>query len=245
MDKQAEQNQKESSMEPWVRDLLEKLIIVDQKRPEFPFLQGDPPLWVKKVCMDFFTPSFVKTKLNWEMIVTPQVLGEIIGNQSVIWLGVEQILFEIRKKPEKYHQIAEDLKRQTTPEQFNQLNDLWRQLIDQWRPAFRGFLKELAAKLLELEMEQWLAFGEGASQMAKKLPDDPESKDFPRTTTRIYFIMMVCWRAIEKFQTVHEFHEWLRKACGSQIVGDQKRVEKMCQRIGLSFGKPGRPKKRK
>ena len=92
-------------MQPWVHDLLEKLMIVDQKRPEFPFLQGDPPPWAKKICMDLFTPYFVKTKLNWEMSITPQVLGEIIGNQSAIWYAVERIRFELRKDTQKYHQV--------------------------------------------------------------------------------------------------------------------------------------------
>ncbi len=55
--------------------------------------------------------------------------------------------------------------------------------------------------------------------------------------------MLMFWRAIERMDSVRQFHEVLLKVFGASRIGDQKRVEKICQRMGLSFRKVGRPKK--
>jgi hypothetical protein len=227
----------------WVKEIFDKLVVVDKKRPELPFLRGSQPPWVERIMMDMMNPFFSKAKIERGMILTPQALGEIIGKQGVLWLSVEQLLHEIRKDREKYFELRTNLERQTTPEQFKQLGEYWRVVVEEWRPGFRAFVKEATGRLLEEEMEDWVAFCEGLSKSEAKIPVDPESKDFPRTTTRIYFIMMVNWRVIGGLRSVRELHEWLRRVCGSQVIGELKRVEKMCQRIGLSFGKPGRPRK--
>jgi hypothetical protein len=55
--------------------------------------------------------------------------------------------------------------------------------------------------------------------------------------------MLLCWQLIERMDSVRQLHEVLVKVIGARKIGEQKRIEKICQRIGLSFRKPGRPKK--
>ena len=65
------------------------------------------------------------------------------------------------------------------------------------------------------------------------------------SATLIYFALAMTGdkRLRENIGSVHELHRRLVKMFGSNAIGDLKRVEKMCQRIGLHFRKPGRPKK--
>ena len=55
------------------------------------------------------------------------------------------------------------------------------------------------------------------------------------TATPIYCFLLIYWRAIEKLESVPKLHNLLRKVFGDTVIGDQKRVEKICERIGLSF----------
>lgn len=61
--------------------------------------------------------------------------------------------------------------------------------------------------------------------------------------TEIYLVMLHFWRRVDGMKSVHELHQWLIRVFGSQRIGDLKRIEKICQRIGLSYRKPGRPRK--
>jgi hypothetical protein len=63
-------------------------------------------------------------------------------------------------------------------------------------------------------------------------------------TFEIYVFMLIFWQAIDRLDSVRQLHELLVKVFGATRIGDQKRIEKICQRIGLSFRKVGRPKKK-
>ena len=54
--------------------------------------------------------------------------------------------------------------------------------------------------------------------------------------------MLVHWRIIARLNSVPHLHQVLVKVFDRR-AGDLKRTEKMCQRIELSYRKPGRPKK--
>ena len=63
------------------------------------------------------------------------------------------------------------------------------------------------------------------------------------TTAEIYVFMLSFWQAIENLDSVRQLHEVLVKVFGASRIGEQKRIEKICQRMGLIFRKRGRPKK--
>ena len=67
-----------------------------------------------------------------------------------------------------------------------------------------------------------------------------------KTNTSLEFLMLFLWPQIdEKCQNRPQFHEFLKPICKIFKVelGDYERIEKMCERIGFSPAKPGRPKK--
>ena len=62
---------------------------------------------------------------------------------------------------------------------------------------------------------------------------------------RIAYVMLLFWRDISKFESVAQLYHLLSEA--SKPMGIEitlKRVEKLCQRIGLKFKSRGRPKRK-
>lgn len=62
-------------------------------------------------------------------------------------------------------------------------------------------------------------------------------------STPIMVTLMIWWPKVETMQSVSQLYRWLQVMDGKAQVGELKRVEKICERIGLTFRKPGRPKK--
>lgn len=81
--------------------------------------------------------------------------------------------------------------------------------------------------------EFFTAFAEGM----KHSPNDME-----RTNTRIILALMIGWRTFVQFPSIRAIHEAFCKGMGVQLVGNLKRFEKMCQRIGFKVRGKGRPK---
>lgn len=68
----------------------------------------------------------------------------------------------------------------------------------------------------------------------------PADTAFPIYATLLYYE-----DEIEKCGSVPDLHRWLCDLCGERQIGDIKRLEKLCQRIGLKFRGRGRPRKPK
>ena len=83
-----------------------------------------------------------------------------------------------------------------------------------------------------------LGYAEGFSRKATTF----KVGEMGNATFEIYLFLIIFRHSIEKLTSVRQLHELLIGEFGSNRVGEQKRIEKICQRIGLSFRKPGRPK---
>jgi hypothetical protein len=68
----------------------------------------------------------------------------------------------------------------------------------------------------------------------------PGDRAFP-----IYAALLFYEDEVEKCKSVAELHRWLTNLLGEIQVSDIKRIEKLCDRIGLRFRGRGRPKKPK
>ena len=67
-----------------------------------------------------------------------------------------------------------------------------------------------------------------------------------KTNTSLEFLMLFLWPQIdEKCQNRPQLYEFLKPICVicNVELGEYERVEKMCERIGFSPAKPGRPRK--
>jgi hypothetical protein len=78
----------------------------------------------------------------------------------------------------------------------------------------------------------------GLHGVGRNVPGD-KSTD----ATQVYLQLVIFWRFVVRFPSVSQLHEWLVHSQGASLIGDKKRIEKICQRIGLKLSEPGRPTK--
>ena len=65
----------------------------------------------------------------------------------------------------------------------------------------------------------------------------------PNSTWRVYMTLWQNWQRVESMASATELCDWLTVKLGQNIVGDLKRVQLLCGRIGLKFRHPGRPRR--
>jgi hypothetical protein len=83
----------------------------------------------------------------------------------------------------------------------------------------------------------------GYADAFSRKPKTMQVGNIGNPTFEIYVFMLMFWQTVGRMDSVRQLHEVLVKLMGANRIGDQKRIEKICQRMGLSFRKVGRPKK--
>jgi len=104
------------------------------------------------------------------------------------------------------------------------------------KKAFRLEEKLRRGPLSELK-EFHRGFAEGLSGVGKDSPGDRSD-----TSTELLFILAMWWRLVVRFKSISQLHVWITHLMGPR-AGEKKRLEKICQRIGLRLSKRGRPRK--
>ena len=107
----------------------------------------------------------------------------------------------------------------------------------------RRFAKRALCSCVDQTYEDMTDFLLGYADAFSRKPKTMKVGNICNPTFEIYVFMLLHWPLIERMNSVRKLHEVLVKVIGAPRVGEQKRIEKICQRIGLSFRKPGRPKK--
>lgn len=89
------------------------------------------------------------------------------------------------------------------------------------------------------EVEFLKGLAAGRQGVGHNVPGD-KSTD----ATDIYLALMSYWRWVARLNSVTELHLWLMRTLGRSRVrpNDKKRIEKICERIGLKLSERGRPK---
>ena len=197
------------------------------------FLADDTfPAWVEKVLTHIMKTSMPgiawKEPKHW----TPGELGAFLGGKTVYW-G-----FEERYNPSELLEYSGYLKkegdRRGTAVVIKYLRTLWRVGLPQCRDAVHqcfGLVLDDASR------HEKIRFFRSYSKAIAE-PQDPDGGPARATTaTPIYCFLLIYWRHVEKLNSMSELHALLCKVFGNTKIGDQKRVEKICERIGLSFAK--------
>jgi hypothetical protein len=112
-----------------------------------------------------------------------------------------------------------------------------------WYPAFIGFIGETLGSACGRPYAEAVEFIQAFGVSMVIQPTDLETERTVGVSEKIAFAIILEWRAISKLQSVGQLHKILAEALKPQgIVVTLKRVEKLCQRIGLRFKGRGRPK---
>jgi hypothetical protein len=229
----------------WLRRLADELEKLEPLMPIKLLPDGiEYPQWVLKVEREFSLVVLPCAKLkDSNLKMTPKRMGAILGHicGMAVWMN-EWINHQIESdvSMNEASSSKKPLPEMTESELEKGLNIL--ESLGKWYLALRRLAKRALCSCVGQAYEDMTDFLLGYSDAFSRKPKTFQAGNMGNSTFEIYVFMLVFWWLIERMGSVRELHETLVAVMGTRI-GDQKRIEKICQRLGLSFRKVGRPKK--
>jgi hypothetical protein len=118
-----------------------------------------------------------------------------------------------------------------------------RKHVRQFFVATEDAIQKAVCLAVEQEYSESASFFVAFSKAFAMKPADVAGSNFHRTNTKVYWLLLRGWKSVQYFRSVRELQQALCRHLEPHMVGDVKRIEKMCQRLGLHFGPRGRPAK--
>ena len=229
----------------WVRQILEKYDAIEQRQPKtFDLAVSEWPRWVFNLWPTLFDISHPGLNFRSVKKWTAKDLGQFLGRQSalegLLWDEVP-LSPKVREEKERWIDSQTD-KLHSSP---NLAVALTKDIIglQKWRPVFKNFIDETLASARTRPYLESSTFLEAFGKANVIKPEDLATERTVGVGERIAYVMIMLWRPISKMESVAQIHKILSKAAKPMgIVITLKRVEKLCQRIGLKFKGRGRPK---
>ncbi len=212
----------------WLRRIVARMERVDDKLPEPYWLSGESPTWVNNVGREllktFHPTAKLKVSPHWE----PGEVGAILGQQIAYFDSLEYLVRPPEGKIDwkKLRLVyGKDIKKRARAYE--------KKFSEQFLPELERAIKFALKLAIEQEYRAcskfFAAFGRGIERRVSGVGD------IGRTNTRIYILLLVAWRSVEKLGSIPALHKALCRIFGSHLVGELKRIEKMCERLGLSY----------
>jgi hypothetical protein len=102
---------------------------------------------------------------------------------------------------------------------------------------------DLSAELEGSTLTDARDFTEGLLHGMRGLSGTPDGSLKCTDATDIYYVVILFWQHVQRMQSSAQLHAWLTRIGGTNRIGDKKRIEQLCRRIGLRFRGRGRPPK--
>jgi hypothetical protein len=242
-------NKKQGKAARWYERILDALESAD-------FAEGsgiDPriePEWVVNVLKQLVQQTMPTVSLKPHEL-SPRRLGRLLGQQQANWAATDKAL-EASQTPEMLAQIQPMLDRWEKNANHPAVVSLFEAIEFGANSlvAAESIKKRFTEITLDALKTAWeqddqlerLAFFQGLVEGLAKPGFPSRATD----ATPIYNRLFIHRKKIQEFKSVRELREFLLQ-CGlsGQVLGGPKRLEKICERIGLSFAEPGRPKSAK
>lgn len=230
----------------WVRETLIKFGELQKEQPS-PFNKDpDWPEWVDNLWMMLMGISYPGSKIanvkNWKAKDLGRFLGRHYAGEHVI-LGQVPLSSKVIQEGLTSRAWAESRAKQIDPnvdllkvqKRFDEESKLW-------FPKFQKFIRETLASVCDRPYHESSAFFEAFGKAIIIRPDDLLTERTMGVGDKICWTMIVMWPEISNLKSVGEVHRLFERALKPKgIVVKYKRIEKLCQRIGLKFKGPGRP----
>jgi hypothetical protein len=227
----------------WLKRLVAELDKIEVLMPIKLLPDGvEYPQWVLNVEREFSLVMLPAAKLkDPDFKVTPKRMGAVLGHicEMAVWM-MEWLKNKAETANEKEGNPLTE--KPLTGEEWEKGQEFAASL-DDWNCAIRRLAKRALCSCVDQTYDDMTDFLSGYSDAFSRKPRTFQVGNIGNPTFEIYVFMLMFWRAIGNMDSVRQLHEVLVKVFGAPRIGDQKRIEKICQRIGLSFRKPGRPKK--
>jgi hypothetical protein len=227
----------------WMRRVMDSSKIVEKLQPKFADYE-EYPKWVNNLWLMLMPVSHPGLHLKANQKLGVRQFGAFWGRQYAL-AAVQRGKVQLSAKTlEEMNRAIAGLK-PSKPEiaQFVE-SSFKRHKV--WYPAFTKFIKETLGSACDRPYAEAVGFFQafGNSMMIK--PTDLETERTMGVSEKIAWVMILEWLAISKLRSVGQLHSMFEAALKPHgIVINLKRMEKLCQRIGLRFRGRGRPKKPK
>jgi hypothetical protein len=214
----------------WLKQILRWLEESEDELPEPAFLNGDFPEWVQKLSRDLISTLCPVAKLKVGKAWTAAEVGALMGHKLAYLHAVDE-----GPPPPIAARLFKTLDRKTVA------------LVKKQAGRFAKKTNAAIKRSLALASEQtyteaanfFTAFGKALNLK----PVGWDASNLHRSNTRVYWLLLLGWPSVNRLRSVRELQQALCRYLDPYVVGDVKRIEKMCQRLGLHFGARGRPRK--
>lgn len=214
----------------WNMEIMREMInsTSDEAEPE----DETKPSWLKTVEFEFVktetpTVNFRALKHKSPIFSDVIVLGQLVGHEFAAW-------------HEDNPGMAAAIER-IHPAQRMMLEAT----IAYQRQKRMKYVRKILAAANQQSFTDARSFFKGFSMALQKGSITETGQPAGETsTTKIYGMLVMHQDFIPRLQSVNELYEWLQFMLGKSLIDDTKgfkRIEKICERIGLSFRPPGRP----
>ncbi len=194
----------------WLRRIVARVERAEKKLPEPYWLSGEWPTWVSNVGREllktFHPTAKLKVSPNWE----PGEVGAILG-QQVAYLDSFEDLVQLPEEKIDWEKVrlvyGKDIKERVRAyeKKFN----------EEFLPDVERAMKFALKLAIEQEYRScskfFAAFGRGIERRVSSIGD------IGRTNTRIYMLLLVAWRSVEKLGSVPALHRALCKIFGNHL----------------------------
>lgn len=193
----------------------------------------DAPAWVSNLYDRMSVGFYPRLRQVEDRPISAAKLGYFVGRHVAMFQWMTEVWDATKIPAEVLAKLSE--------EQLKKGEEWTRRLFEEFVPVWYRAVRRTLLRALAEEYSEARSFFAHFSQGLMSKPKTPASSAVGNSATEVEFAMLYCWRLIETFPSVRVLHQFLVRLFDTNRVGDQKRVEKICQRIGLSFRKPGRP----
>lgn len=215
----------------WLQSIVDRFALIENIFPDMEFMRGDWPPWAQNVAREIakalYPTAHIKVGRRWEI----GEVGALVGQDIAYFDSFVSALESQQSVDVKWDQV-----RKVFGDDVEQrVEDFARKMIDEYFPAFTSAVQFSLSLAAEQEYVAMKRFFKAFTRALERRP--AVVGDVGRTNTRLYWVLLLSWRRVEELGSIPELH---RRLChtvflGAHLVGDLKRVEKICERIGLSY----------
>jgi hypothetical protein len=221
----------------WLKRLADEYIKLEPLLPFKLLPEGeDCPAWATRVEEEIGAVMLPHAKVKEEMSMTPQRMGALLGHECGIAVWMMEFFAQ-------QSAVAEGFRAKELREEEKQTAETagWSR-FEKWYPGMRRLAKIALSSSVDQSYEDMTDFLLAFSKAFACKPKTGAVGDIGNPTFEIYVFMIIRWRLVAGLKSVRELHDVLVRFFGPHRIGELKRIEKICQRIGLHYRKPGRPK---
>jgi hypothetical protein len=224
----------------WVEDVLETWADAAGINHEDPMKLDDAPKWVLNAYIEGLKvvfPCGLPPREKWNAEFAGCFLGRMHALER-LYAGEVPLGPETEADLERVKSVVE---KQAPPKNFNAF---WRKFERNMKAHFKATREVIPAATAIAGASTYADtrdFQKGLMRGMEIKPDDLATSRTFQANTRTYWVLALMWRTWVKCKSLREVHRHLCKAVGEQKIGNFKKFEKLCGKIGFKLKGRGRP----